>query len=286
MLIGEIAVRRALWTMRERLAEPLTIDDLASSAMFSRYHFSRLFRNFTGISPGRFLAALRIQEAKRLLVSTSLTVAAVSTSVGYASLGTFSSRFHRSVGLSPAAYRRCYPALPPIDRHPRPRTGATITGEVRAFCPRFAAPIFIGLFPDAIAEGRPASWAVVDRPGPYRLAGVRPGTWHLVAHSLRARTAAPDILDPADEITAVARHGPVRVSEGGSLPALDVTVRPPLDFDPPALHSLIDLPLRAALRIRHLSEVDRRHEVAPTPLINIGKPPRILKESIGSGTVR
>jgi AraC-like DNA-binding protein len=283
MLIGEIAVRRALWTMRERLAEPLTIDDLATAAMFSRYHFSRLFRRLTGISPGRFLAAIRIQEAKRLLVSTSLTVAAISTSVGYTSLGTFSSRFHRSVGTSPAAYRRHLYPQPLLTEQTTPaRAGATITGVVRTFCPGFAAPIFIGLFPDAIAEGRPASWAVMDRPGPYRLSGVTPGSWYLIAHSLRGRNVAA--IDPGrtDQVTAVARYGPVRIAGGGSVEATEMTVRPPRDFDPPALLSLLDLPPQAVLRLRQ--EQERRHAIAPTPLTSIGSPARILSESIGSGT--
>ncbi|MER5337005.1 helix-turn-helix transcriptional regulator [Micromonospora sp. NPDC002717] len=270
--------------MRERLAEPLTIDDLATAAMFSRYHFSRLFRRLTGISPGRFLAAIRIQEAKRLLISTSLTVAAISTSVGYTSLGTFSSRFHRSVGISPAAYRRHrYPqALPTEQTTPARTGGATITGEVRTFCPRFAAPIFIGLFPDAIAEGRPASWAVMDRPGPYQLSGVTPGSWYLIAHSLRGRNVAASDPDQIDQVTAVARYGPVRIAGGGSIQATEMTVRPPRDFDPPALLSLLDLPPQAVLRLRQ--EQERRHAIAPTPLTSIGSPARILSESIGSGT--
>ncbi|WP_433386168.1 helix-turn-helix domain-containing protein [Micromonospora sp. KLBMP9576] len=271
--------------MRERLSEPLTIDDLASAAMFSRYHFSRLFRKVTGISPGRFLAALRIQEAKRLLVTTSLTVAVISTSVGYTSLGTFSSRFHRSVGVSPAAYRRHYPESLPSDRIPRTGAGAVITGEVGAFCPHFAAPIFIGLFPDAIAEGPPASWAVVDRPGPYRLSGVHSGTWHVIAHSLRVGGTRPRNVDQADDIIAVARYGPVRVGESTSLGAVNIMIRPPRDVDPPALHSLIDLPPQAVLRIQGMSSHERRHDPPSEPLISIGSPPRILSESIGSGTI-
>ncbi|MFG3701422.1 helix-turn-helix domain-containing protein [Micromonospora sp. NPDC047620] len=269
--------------MRERLAEPLTIDDLATAAMFSRYHFSRLFRRLTGISPGRFLAAIRIQEAKRLLINTSLTVAAISTSVGYTSLGTFSSRFHRSVGISPAAYRRHrYPEPLPTEQTVPARAGATIIGEVRTFCPRFAAPIFIGLFPDAIAEGRPVSWAVMDRPGTYRLSGVAPGSWHLIAHSLRGRNVPASEPDRTDQVTAVARYGPVRIAGGGSIQATEMTMRPPRDFDPPALLSLLDLPPQVVLRMRQ--DQERRHAIAPTPLTSIGSPARILSESIGSGT--
>src|SRR5688572_10909767 len=97
----ESAVERAIITMRDHLGEPLTVDDLARSAMFSKFHFTRVFQQATGVSPARFLSALRLRDAQRLLVSTSLTVAEVSQRVGYGSVGTFSSRFSRSVGMSP-----------------------------------------------------------------------------------------------------------------------------------------------------------------------------------------
>src|SRR5436305_4511192 len=105
--VAEKAVLRAIGEMRERLGEELTIDDLARAALFSKFHFTRLFQRLTGVSPGRFLSALRLQRAKQLLVSTSMNVADISVYVGYNSVGTFSSRFSRSVGMSPTAYRRC-----------------------------------------------------------------------------------------------------------------------------------------------------------------------------------
>jgi AraC family transcriptional regulator len=57
------AVERAVETMRDNLGERLTIDDLARSAMFSKFHFSRVFQRVTGVSPGRFLSAMRLDVA-------------------------------------------------------------------------------------------------------------------------------------------------------------------------------------------------------------------------------
>ncbi|GAA4447577.1 hypothetical protein GCM10023170_029280 [Phytohabitans houttuyneae] len=91
--------------MHDNLGDSFTADDMARTAVFSKYHFIRLFRQTTGVTPGRFLAALRIQEAQRLLLATDLSVAEISQRVGYASVGTFSSRFKLRVGLSPSAYR-------------------------------------------------------------------------------------------------------------------------------------------------------------------------------------
>lgn len=104
--IATQAVERAIETMQNNLGERVTIDDMARSAMFSKFHFSRMFQRATGLSPGRFLTALRFEEAKRLLVSTSFTVSDISHQVGYNSVGTFSTRFRSSVGVSPTAYRQ------------------------------------------------------------------------------------------------------------------------------------------------------------------------------------
>jgi AraC-like DNA-binding protein len=88
-----------------RFNEPITIDDMARAAICSRFHFTRMFQRATGVPPGQFLSAVRIHEAKRLLLSTSLTVKEITARVGYCSVSTFSAKFKETVGLSPTAYR-------------------------------------------------------------------------------------------------------------------------------------------------------------------------------------
>ena len=58
------AVQRVIEAMRANLGEELTVEEMARTAMFSKFHFSRVFQRVTGISPGRFLAAMRLQKAK------------------------------------------------------------------------------------------------------------------------------------------------------------------------------------------------------------------------------
>lgn len=104
--VAEIAVRRAIEFMYGNFSESITVDSLARAAMYSKFHFTRVFRAVTGVSPGRFLSAIRIQESKRLLVYTDWSVLNISIQVGYNSVGTFSSRFRRIVGCSPTTYRK------------------------------------------------------------------------------------------------------------------------------------------------------------------------------------
>ena len=102
----EALVRRAVTTIRARYEEPLSLDDLARTATMSKFHFLRTFRDITGVTPGRFLSAVRLHEAKRLLLGTGMDVAGVSVQVGYGSLGTFTRRFTECVGMPPTQYRR------------------------------------------------------------------------------------------------------------------------------------------------------------------------------------
>lgn len=91
--------------MRERVDDTLPLHAMAEIAHLSPYLFTRAFRQFTGIPPGEFLATLRLERAKQLLLTTDLSVAEICFEVGYNSLGTFTTRFTRLVGLSPGRVR-------------------------------------------------------------------------------------------------------------------------------------------------------------------------------------
>src|SRR5947208_14188411 len=98
------AVERAIEFIWQRYSEPLSLTEIAFP--LSRSYFARLFRDVTGITPGRFLAAIRIHQAKCLLLSTSTTVTDISFAVGYNSLGSFTTYFSNSVGVPPGRFRR------------------------------------------------------------------------------------------------------------------------------------------------------------------------------------
>src|SRR6266702_7585715 len=80
------AVERAIQTMHTHLHELLTLEELASVACLSPSHFHRVFHRLLGIPPGEFLSALRLQAARRLLVTTPLSVTEICFEVGYTSI--------------------------------------------------------------------------------------------------------------------------------------------------------------------------------------------------------
>jgi len=84
---------------------PLDLDQISSEACLSRFHFLRLFRRTFNKTPHQYLTDRRIEKAKELLSSSGLTVTDVCFEVGFESLGSFSTLFHKHVGFPPIAYR-------------------------------------------------------------------------------------------------------------------------------------------------------------------------------------
>jgi AraC-like DNA-binding protein len=89
-----------------RYNERLTLENGAREACLSAFHFSRLFTRAFGETPHEFVTRVRIDEAKRRLLSENRSVTDICFDVGYESLGSFSSKFRSLTGLSPAAFRR------------------------------------------------------------------------------------------------------------------------------------------------------------------------------------
>jgi AraC-like DNA-binding protein len=90
--------------------ERLDVDGLARAAGLSRAHFSREFRRAFGEPPHAYLMTRRLERAAALLRATDRSVADICFSVGLTSVGSFTSTFTRTFGISPTAYRARYPA--------------------------------------------------------------------------------------------------------------------------------------------------------------------------------
>src|SRR5262245_44689729 len=99
------AVERAIRHMKEHLAEPLDLEHIAVVAAVSKFHLVRVFDEVTGTTPHHFLACLRMQRAKELLLNSETSITDVCLTVGYESLGTFSKTFSALVGVSPQVFR-------------------------------------------------------------------------------------------------------------------------------------------------------------------------------------
>jgi AraC family transcriptional regulator len=233
------AVDRAVTCIWERYSDPLSLADLAQSAMLSRFHFARLFKEQTGVPPGQFLAAVRIYQAKRMLLIGSMSVAGVSSAVGYGSLGSFTSHFPDSVGISPSRFRRAshcggastYGLLP---KSSVPE-GAAI-GTIRLPEGYAGARVYVGIFDTPILQRRPLSAALLNmtsqRTHSYWLPTIPAGRWFLHA----AAVADTDEPEPWTQRHLLAGGGGQVQSALGA-----IILRPRSATDLPALLALPDL---------------------------------------------
>jgi AraC-like DNA-binding protein len=105
--LAELArLRRVRDRIDREYARPLDVEALARGVHVSAGHLSRQFKLAYGESPYSYLMTRRIERAMALLRRGELSVTEVCLSVGYQSLGTFSTRFTELVGVPPSTYRR------------------------------------------------------------------------------------------------------------------------------------------------------------------------------------
>jgi AraC-like DNA-binding protein len=90
--------------MRQHSHEDLTLDHLADKSGFSKYYFSRLFKNFTGMSFIDYLNNIRIEEFEKLILNPEATITDTAFAVGFNSISSFHRVFKKKKGLSPSDY--------------------------------------------------------------------------------------------------------------------------------------------------------------------------------------
>lgn len=103
-------LRRARDHIDREYRSAIDLEQVAAVAGVSKFHFIRAFAATYGETPIRYLTRRRVERAQDLLRSANLTVTEICMAVGFASLGSFSSRFTELVGETPTAYRNRWAA--------------------------------------------------------------------------------------------------------------------------------------------------------------------------------
>lgn len=256
------AVERVIAHLAASLSENHALEEMADVAMISPFHFNRIFREVVGMSPVRYLYAMRIEEAKRLILTTRLKIIDICYSVGYNSLGSFNKRFVSLVGCSPRRIRSLaacvdpgelrrrvaarLEACPPTDR----RQQCSVWGTVQA-PPDFAGVVMAGLYWGASANDRPIP-AMLPRGGSYAFPPVlKDADCSLVAVGLLWHDSMADFLLQPGGLLAILPS--IHLVTGGRSSAIDLqlAVRRSIDpLMPPSLtfnliQDVMQLPLQA-----------------------------------------
>lgn len=90
----------------EHCSEGLLLEDAASYAGFSKFHFERLFRDYTDMTFHQYLTSKRISLAERLLETADISVMEIAFRAGFSSGAAFSKAFRQAKGVTPSEYRR------------------------------------------------------------------------------------------------------------------------------------------------------------------------------------
>lgn len=262
----QTAVEKVIRHMKTSLVEwdvDVSLAALARVACYSESHLIEVFMEVTDTTPHHFLASLRIQKAKELLLHTRKSATEIALDVGYQSFPTFSRTFKDYVGMTPARFRAA----------PRTLSPAQLAELARAFIARNQPPadvehliegtvhlpasatgvIFVGTFTQGVPQGIPFSGTVLLHGGPFRLRCPARDEFHLLA----ALVAAPASVNASAhhiEPSFVASH---RVRPGQNCPRL--TLRPMHLGDPPLVVSLLGL-----LHEPEIGNLDK-HRRIPTP---------------------
>ncbi len=99
-----VTIEKAKQYLNENLSKNISLEDLAGHCHISPFHFSRIYKTFTGYSVYQYLQGMRLKQAEMLL-ATSLPVADIAFQSGFNSIDYFSAAFKKQYKLSPSAYR-------------------------------------------------------------------------------------------------------------------------------------------------------------------------------------
>ncbi|MBT2679380.1 helix-turn-helix transcriptional regulator [Bacillus sp. ISL-35] len=234
--------------MKENINEELTSEKLAEVAGYSSYHFSRIFKDVTGVSPRHYLSALRIEAGKEQLIdSASDSILKTLLNIGFQSLGTFSSKFKQFVGQSPKQFQKnaeeLHRYMNSLDEFPNDLVVDVKLPAVRCKVEApedFKGLIFVGLFPRPIPDQAPLAGAAIrNTQREVTFYGLPPGTYYALA------AAIPWSLNPRDyfllrkNLRGKAEES-IKISSE-TVADVFIKLRDPLPYDPPILINLPSL---------------------------------------------
>jgi len=112
-------VRRVIAFIENNLHRELRLEELAAVTHMSPYHFARLFKRATGVSPHRFVVRRRIAAATALLTESTSSIGSIARTVGFRTASHFATTVRRVTGMTPSSYReRSGVAEPPVETRP------------------------------------------------------------------------------------------------------------------------------------------------------------------------
>ena len=97
---------RVMSFIEDNLSRPISLAEMADAAGLSPFHFTRRFTKLTGMPPARYLWRRRVEMAKRVMRTTTLSLLSVALMCGFSTQSHFTTTFKRYTGVTPSQWRR------------------------------------------------------------------------------------------------------------------------------------------------------------------------------------
>lgn len=105
-------IERAKEFIHQQFPNDFSLFELSSFACASPFHFSRLFKRYTSVSPHQYVLNVRLKHSEMLLKNTSKPIADIAYQCGFNNAEYFATAFKQKYGLSPSMYKQKSPKLP------------------------------------------------------------------------------------------------------------------------------------------------------------------------------
>ncbi len=102
----EKSIKRALDYISDNYQSAISLHTLASETNYSLFHFLRIFKLHTGMTPFEYLLTFKIEKAKDFLTNTNYTIAHICDLCGFSSCSYFSQIFKKRIGVTPTDFRK------------------------------------------------------------------------------------------------------------------------------------------------------------------------------------
>lgn len=242
------AVRQAIQYMKLHLDHDITSEQLAAHVGYSPYHFTRVFKKVTGISPRHYLSALRIEAGKLHLLKEPGLLVKILHAIGFQSAGSFNTRFKQQVGITPQKFRstsqQLFIHMNEWEHKQLEAQSADDEASSRLTCQiitplSFRGVIFVGLFPRPIPDQRPIKGTAINSSTrSCMLTNIPPGSYYVMAAGI-AWSLNPRDYFLLNEALRGMYEGPIHITNETKL-HIAITLREPLPQDPPII---INLPM-------------------------------------------
>ena len=115
---NSVSLSKVCAYISEHFTEDITLESISAYAGFSKFHFERIFSDYTGMTFYQYLQQMRINYAQTLLSNPELSITDISYQAGFASSTAFTRAFKKSTGYPPSQFRMLNEARHPLSANP------------------------------------------------------------------------------------------------------------------------------------------------------------------------